>query len=117
MKVVGLQDLADKFGSSANLARSRALMHCLSNYFEVDVIVLVTSLHDSGDAGVHPTVSYRAYDITHGAREKTIVLHLRDAGHGGHYEAVLVDDNGVLDSNHFFLCNIRTSQLFTTSLN
>jgi hypothetical protein len=80
----------------------------LASRFEMGTALLVSTFKEMGE-GVDPSMVHKFYELSDAAKpyEKIALLHLRDMGHGGHFEAVLCDGIGSLCSDHPFLEALR----------
>jgi hypothetical protein len=80
----------------------------LASRFSMSVALLVSTFTEMGE-GVDAVMLYKFYELSDVTRpfEKIALLHLRDMGVGGHFEAVLCDGIGPLSSDHEFLQALR----------
>ena len=90
----------------------------LASRDEMSVALLVSTFTEMGE-GRNPTVSYSFHELSEPSRpfEKVALLHLRDMGTGGHFEAVLCDGDGSLCRDHEFLRALRDEASFNTFSN
>jgi hypothetical protein len=77
--------------------------------FSMSVALLVSTFNEM-EEGVDPVMLYKFYELSDATRpfEKIALLHLRDMGVGGHFEAVLCDSIGPRSSDHEFRQALRT---------
>jgi hypothetical protein len=80
----------------------------LASRFSMSVALLVSTFTEMGE-GVDPVMLYKLYELSDVTRpfQKIALLHLRDTGVGGHFEAVLCDGIGPLSSDHECLQALR----------
>jgi hypothetical protein len=74
----------------------------------VKVALLVSTFSEMGE-GVDPVSVHKFYKLSNATQSfgKVVLLHLRDMGFGGHFEAVQCDGIGALCSDHAFLQKLR----------
>ena len=63
----------------------------LTTFYAIELVVLVSTMRGGDVVGSVPVVSQSVRTIGQ-PRDECILMHLRDEGSGGHYEAIVFDE-------------------------
>ena len=91
-------------------------LHYLASRVGMNVALLVSTSTELKE-GLNPILLHKFYELSEGSQpsKQIALLHLRDMGTGGHFEAVLCDGIGSLCSDHAFLRALRKVDSFDTT--